>query len=326
MKLTLLPTPQKLFFSKQDPEDPRLGDIIQSLADLPNFEMEALLEQSSDVLIFGYPDDEGIKNNGGRVGAASAPQKIREFLYKMTPSVGDYHFIEATDLGDFQKDGDLGLFQEDLAKHLADFYRGNRRCLSFGGGHDYGFVDACAFVNAFGADNSLIINFDAHLDVRPVKKSPETGLDLINSGTPFYRLMTRHQPQFLEVGIQDQCNSRVHLEWLEKRGGSVLHLRHIEQVGLIKALDDYFSAFPNIYEKKVFLSFDIDSLCQSQAPGCSQSFVGGLDFAEVRVALEFIYQQFDVRGLGIYEVSPLLDFDNRTSKAAALLAHQFLYS
>lgn len=319
LTLPLTAPDSRLFFSKHDANDPRLGDLVlQSSGGVLNRDQ---IPELSETVIFGYPDDEGIKNNGGRVGAAGGPTKIREFLYKMTPSLENYHMIEVADLGDFQRQPgipDLRDFQQEIAQNLVPIYQADKRCLSFGGGHDYGYCDTSAFVQAFGPE-SIVINFDAHLDVRP----SEMG---INSGTPFYRLLTQHQTHFFEVGIQDQCNSRKHLEWLEDREGRVLTMRHIQQRGLMASLHDALSKIPNVWERKTFISLDIDCLCQSLAPGCSQSFVGGLEFTELKLCLEYLYRQLDVRGLGIYEVSPILDIDNRTSKTAALLAHQFLFS
>jgi formiminoglutamase len=48
-----------------------------------------------------------------------------------------------------------------------------------------------------------------------------------------------------------------------------------------------------------------------------------LELKEVLKVFNWFTHHFDWKALGIYEVSPPLDFDNLTSKAAALLMHQF---
>src|SRR6476620_6232683 len=75
------PVDQSLFFSKGDANDQRLGEIAKH-AELSD------LQKASDnsFVIAGYPDDAGIKINGGRLGASHAPDVIRKYLYKMTPS------------------------------------------------------------------------------------------------------------------------------------------------------------------------------------------------------------------------------------------------
>ncbi len=79
-------------------------------------------------------------------------------------------------------------------------------------------------------------------------------------------------------------------------------------------------------ETPVFVSFDIDSLCSADAGGCSQAWPTGLKVSECLKFLKKLYSVANVRGLGIYEVAPNFDFDFKTSKAAALLAHQFIFS
>jgi hypothetical protein len=63
-----------------------------------------------------------------------------------------------------------------------------------------------------------------------------------------------------------------------------------------------------------------------KVPGCSQSWTTGLFTKDFMTSLSWLIANFDVRGLGIYEVSPPLDQDNRTSKLAALIAHKFIFS
>src|SRR5438094_2054025 len=64
-----------LFYSRQDPNDPRLGETVRS--DTGDYE-------SAELVILGCPQDEGVRRNGGRTGAAAAPNAIREQFYKLT--------------------------------------------------------------------------------------------------------------------------------------------------------------------------------------------------------------------------------------------------
>src|ERR1700687_762928 len=70
-------TDKSLFFSKNDPRDPRLGDLVKVTGEGA--------KHDADVIVVGYPDDEGIRLNGGRVGAALGPTEIRHWLYRTTP-------------------------------------------------------------------------------------------------------------------------------------------------------------------------------------------------------------------------------------------------
>ena len=312
-----LPIAPELFFTKNDPEDIRLGDIAQ------NINFEELKE--NDFVLFGYPDDDGIKLNGGRPGAAEAPKFIRQALYKMTPSAKKSLLRQKIyDYGDLAlTSGDLAVRHELARKHLLKCYMKEAKAICLGGGHDYGFADTAAFVDRYHATHKnkpLVINFDAHLDVRPPKNGP-------NSGTPFYRLYEEHKNKFnlLEIGIQNQCNSPHHVRWAKERDIQIVDLDTLENSGWesiwrtteLRNLDQ---------NQPVFVSFDIDALTAAEAGGCSQAWATGLRLNECLKFLDQLYKKAKVRGLGIYEVSPALDWDNQTSKTAALLAYHFIFN
>lgn len=329
MKLT--PTERELFFSRQDQEDPRLGDWARERSErlgpisTPN-ELAAAAAPGTFV-VCGYPDDEGIRINGGRPGAAQAPKSIRRPLYKMTPSLSfSGGKLDILDVGDL---GPSGL--ELAARHgaAAEYSRAalskEARWIGLGGGHDYGFSEADAYCEwALAAGHRpLIVNFDAHLDVRPTTKG-------LSSGTPFFRMLEKHQARgldFVEIGIQSQCNSRAHVEWLEARGGRVLFLDQWLASG--ESLEIYMTRHLEdllLRPRPAFVSVDIDAFSSAVAPGCSQSWATGLMPREFFAAFDLLLARLDVRSLGLYEVSPPLDHDDRTSKLAAQIVHRFLFS
>lgn len=312
-----LPVNPDIFFTKNDPEDIRLGNLAQ----LINYNEL----KPNDFVVLGYPDDDGIKLNGGRTGAAEAPKLIRQFLYKMTPSYKKT--ITKNNIHDY---GDLALTTNDLAvrhdmvrKHVVQCFMKDARVICLGGGHDYGFADAAAFVDRYQATTQkkpIVINFDAHMDVRPTKNGP-------NSGTPFYRLYEEHQNRFhlIEVGIQNQCNSPHHIRWAVDRGIEIVDMDTLLTTGwgavwTQTVLKDLSADQP------VFISFDIDALTAAEAGGCSQAWATGLKIDDCLRFLHQLYKKCNVRGFGVYEVSPPLDRDFQTSKTAALLLHHFIFN
>lgn len=306
-------TPSDLFFSKNDPQDIRLGDLVKSGS------IQDVVPQNS-FTVSGYTDDEGIKLNGGRVGAAEAPLRIRQFLYKMTPPILDTQSFTMCDLGNLNTSGSL----EERHQHAEDMsyqqHQKGLRPLTFGGGHDYGFPDASGFLKAYQGSQKkpIVLNFDAHLDVRPVQNG-------FNSGTPFFRLLSAYENQFdfFEIGIQPQCNSVHHRNWAVSKGTHVFDSSFIQKHGLLGLLKT--SEFQKLEDKTpLFISFDIDALTSTEAPGCSQAWPTGFHLQDYLFLFAELKKRFDIRGLGIYEVSPPLDIDNYTSKAAALIAYHFL--
>jgi formiminoglutamase len=310
------PIPDSLFFSKNDPKDPRLGEWAQSL---PLEDLQDLRVSTPSWVVLGYPDDEGIEINGGRVGAKDAPLMIRTSFYKMTPSLLSPQRRNIVDIGNLFLTGGLAERHDRGRKIVSAALTGGHRTLSLGGGHDYGYADGAGFLDYCLQQKTrpVVINFDAHLDVRPTDKG-------FHSGTPFYRLLTQYEGQFdfLEVGLQSQCNSAEHLKWAQSKGAQTLLLQDLREVGLLEALKvivDHMKGRP------CFLSVDIDAFSSSEAPGCSQSWTTGLHIQEFLPALRYLQNQLDVRSLAIYEVSPALDQDHRTSKLAALILHHTIF-
>lgn len=301
-------TDPKLFFGKNDPKDPRLGECV--LRDT---------NKTPTVAIWGYPDDDGIRLNGGRWGAAEAPDAIRKFFYKLTPPLNKKKNPSLLDLGNLQAPH-LTLEDRHLegSKRAFHFTEKGVRWISLGGGHDYGYADGSGFLKATVGQKQkpVVVNFDAHLDVRPSDKG-------FHSGTPFFRLLEEFEGQFefVEIGIQNHCNSKEHLAWVEKKGGHILTAERIQEKGMKPLLSSLFKKWQ---DRPLWISLDIDAIKSSEAPGCSQSWPNGLDFKTVLKTISWLNHQCDLRALSIYEVSPTLDIADVTSKAAAVAMHQFL--
>lgn len=321
----------KLFFSRNDPQDPRLGERVLALpADSIESYQNALKssvaaakgENAPIAVIAGYPDDEGIQINGGRLGASQGPTEVRHSLYKMTPSLHGSFIPKLFDIGDLYTKGISLADRHEVATFAAlSALNEGAQWIGIGGGHDYGFPDAAAFCEWCKAHQlrPLVINFDAHLDVRPTTHG-------LSSGTPFFRMLEEYpETDFIEIGIQAHCNSRAHLEWVKSKGGRVLTQEEIEASGepmvtaVIRLLDDWL-----LRRRPVFISIDIDGFSSAVAPGCSQSWATGFMPQEFFACLDVLKRRLDVKVLGLYEVSPPLDNDMRTAKLAAQIIHRVI--
>lgn len=300
--------PGELYFSRHDPSDPRRGEQVEVISSLDSI--------NSGVVIAGYPDDEGIKNNGGRLGASDGPNAIRNYLYRM---VADQ--TKLYDLGNLELGKNLETRQEVLSRFVAQGLNQGLRWIGLGGGHDYGYADGAGFLRS-STDHRLkpvIINIDAHLDVR--KPNPN-----ITSGTPFYRLYQLGIPfDFVQIGIQSQCNSKAHWEWCESQGAKIISLGdywtsrlHLDEY-VVQQTADLF-----VQKRNCYLSVDIDAFAWPFAIGSSQSWPTGLTPQEVWPLLNLIFKRFHVRVLGVYETAPRLDVDGGTAKLASQIVDYYI--
>lgn len=318
--------PSELLSLSAKADDARLASTVQVLPSANSDEdlRDSLSELPAGTALIGYPDEEGIRLNGGRLGSAEAPREIRRVLYKMTPSCVNTKTPVLYELGDLEVAGTELPERHERAEKLARVALENsHRVLSFGGGHDYGYPDAVALARWAKSEGRrpLVINFDAHFDVRPVETS-------FHSGTPFRRLLEAEpDTEFIELGLQAHCNSRSHLNWLENAGGRVTFEedRRSRRESLLASLHRMLG--DNLPTRRpTFLSIDIDAFSSAYAPGASASWPTGFEPEDFFPCFEWCLARLDVRGVGIYEVSPRLDVDSRTSKLAAVIAHRFLFS
>lgn len=70
----------------------------------------------------------------------------------------------------------------------------------------------------------------------------------------------------------------------------------------------------------VHVSFDMDSLDPSIAPGVGTPVSGGLSIREAHLVMELLHSDGRVRALDLVEVNPILDMYNRTAELAVDLA------
>ncbi|MGE0526582.1 MAG: formimidoylglutamase [Bdellovibrionales bacterium] len=306
------PVDPSLLFSRHDLRDPRLGELVKPAMPEAN-------EKGAGVAILGYPDDEGIQINGGRTGAAQGPTEIRRALYRMTPHPRR-PLLPLIDIGDLKLAGDLSVRHENAQRTVESLLLSGLNILSFGGGNDYAFPDGLALLRSCRDQRPLVINVDAHFDVRDTSRG-------LSSGTPFYRLLESGlEFDFLELGIQGQCNARAHWDYVESRGGRILSLEEYLESGLslleltTRTLGDWL-----LRSRPTFVAIDIDAFAWPYAMGSSAAWPLGLSPHQFWPVLQLLLRRLDVRVLGIYEVSPPLDPAGGTSKLAAQLAHTFLH-
>ncbi len=307
----ILPTESKY---SQHPShlDPRLANLITPTTSA---------QDSPGLVLAGYPDDEGIKINNGRPGAHLGPQHVREQLYRMTPG-----FKKSTrplyELGNLNTPSLDLLSRHEFVKNTSyEYLKKGHRWVSIGGGHDYGYPDGSAFLKHTSTQGQkpLILNFDAHLDVRP----SESGL---SSGTPFYRLYNDETSfDLAQIGIQPQCNSLNHYSWCKERGAKIIEFNSIQDSPL-NCTEFILKELQPWLEKKrpTFISVDIDCFSSSVAMGCSQSWPNGFTAEMFFPLFKALLSHLDVISLGIYEVSPPLDLDDRTSKLAAQIIYSYM--
>lgn len=309
----LTPPDGSLFFTRNDASDPRMGELVER--DPASFPGEAR------VALIGVPQDIGVRRNGGRPGAAAAPDAIREMLYRLTPydieTGQDLPAGFLFDMGNVRTDGELEDIHERVTAVVREVCSLGLVPLVLGGGHDTTYAAAAGVAACHGPLGMM--NLDAHLDVRPPNP-------LRNSGTSFRMLIEEGlvlPEYFVEFGIQSFVNAAEHVRWLIGRGSQIITLDEIRSGGFGELLaTGYLNATPS--SEKVYATLDIDGVRSADAPGVSATMPDGLTAAELLAAARSLGRRPYTVALDIVEVNPSFDTDSRTAKLAAHAAMRFL--
>lgn len=277
--------------------DPRLAETVLRL------QWDQLKDLNDSWVLLGHPDDEGICFNKGRMGSAKGPEFIRKYLYNLVALNKKIY-----DLGDTNSIQNLSI-KHEVSTFLADNIFKNNKLMSFGGGHDYAYPDIKAFLKKY--PDSIVLNIDAHLDMRPMDPEP-------HSGTAFRRLFEEgFKYTLFQIGYQKCFTSLEQIEFAKKMKVQLIGMDELAQaeeqiLGAIKAA------------KHIFLSVDIDAFSSALAPGASAAWPIGLQWLQVSKIFKACFESKALKGMGIYEVSPPLDENDKTSKLAAQIAYMAL--
>ena len=274
--------------------DPRPGDWLDGSA----------LTGSTRVALLGFPADEGVRRNGGRIGAAEAPAAIRAALYRMTPdgrALDPFvHLLEHTvDLGDVEVTGDLEADQVRLAERVGDLLAREIVPVVLGGGHETAYGHFLGYAQT--EQPVWALNWDAHADVRPLAEGQG------HSGSPF-RQMLDH-----DSGL---CRGYTVAGLLPWRVAADHAAVATEAVWADDLTADRAVALVDALSGPTLASFDLDAL--DAAPGVSAPGVGGLSVPVWLAAAQACGRSPHVRSVDVVELNPRYDADGRSATLAAL--------
>jgi formiminoglutamase len=298
------------------PDDPRLGECVELWAGGP-------AEMRRRPVLIGFPQDEGVRRNGGRPGAAEAPRAIRHWLYRLTPwdgaSRADLTPLRLLDLGDVRTEVGLEASQEALGAVVAAVLTAEGLPIVLGGGHETAYGHYLGYARAGWVVG--VINLDAHLDVRPY--APGQG----HSGSPF-RQALEHPSHPLPgefyccLGAQPFSVSREHAEYVKQQGGAIRWQTDVAG-RLVEELEWQCRRVTG-QGCPVYLTVDADVVGTADVPGVSAPNPLGLEGAEVFACCRAAGATPGLTSFDLVEINPQLDRDGQSARWAALAVWNFL--
>ena len=299
----------ELFFTRNDKNDPRLGEIVgRNDGDY----------ERADIVILGCPQDEGIRRNNGRAGAAAAPDSIHEQFYRLTPFNIKRRLF---DLGNVDVSGSLEEVHDRLTGVVKQVLNDGKRLIILGGGNDISYADGRAMAEVFGPDWWIGINIDAHLDVRVSEQR--------NSGTPYRQLLEEKlllPTYFYEAAYQTHFCSPIYYDYIRELGVNrisleLLRSRSEADLELKESIKQKFIGHSS--SLNTFFGFDMDAVRMADAPGTSAPSPLGLKALEFIQLVKYAASLANTKIIEFTEVNPNFDIDSRTVKLVAIAMHRF---
>lgn len=118
--------------------------------------------------------------------------------------------------------------------------------------------------------------------------------------------------QIRQIGIRsvDQDEKRL----IKQHGLDVYDMRYIDEVGMKKTMEQALAGVDE--ETHLHVSFDVDFLDPSIAPGVGTTVPGGPNYREAQLVMEMIADTGALASLDIVELNPALDNRNETARIA----------
>ena len=275
-----------------------------------------------DIAIAGVGFDIGTSN---RTGSRFGPRQIRNESvmvrpYCMATGAAPFNSFQIADVGDVAINSfDLLKSIDIIEKFYDDLLGHSAKPASVGGDHTITLPILRAIHKKHGP--VAMVHVDAHADINDHQFGEK-----IAHGTIFRRaieegLIDAHK--MVQIGLRTTGYSAEDFDWSRKQGARVVTAEECWYKSLAPLMAEVRDAFGD--DVPAYLSFDIDGLDPSVAPGTGTPEPGGLMASQ---GIEIIRGCFGLNlvGCDLVEVSPPYDTTGNTSLLAANLLFEMLCS
>jgi agmatinase len=266
-----------------------------------------------DVAVTGVPFDLSVSN---RPGTRFGPEAIRRasaqhawgpvWPWRFDP----FDTLAVADYGDCAFDWGAPMeIPVAIEAHMAEIVQAGAATLMLGGDHFCTYPTLKAHAAKHGP--LALVQFDAHRDVE------EDDGGRIDHGSMFYYAVREgviDPARSVQVGIRTCFNGE------RSHGMTILHADRVHALPAAEVAE----AIRGVVESgPAYLTFDIDCLDPSAAPGTGTPVPGGLSSYQALAILRAM-RGMDFVGMDVVEVSPPYDHAELTSNAAAMIAVEML--
>ena len=286
---------------------------------LPLLDLEDERTKEVDIGIVGIPWDGGTTN---RPGTRHGPRQLRDLstmIRRIHPASGTrpFELRNVADLGDSPVNpADVTDALERITGFFAKLKQHGITPLSAGGDH----LVSYPILKAIAADAPVgMIHFDAHTDLF----DSYFGGFKYTHGTPFRRAIEDgylDPKRVVQIGIRGTMYDEEDIEWGLAQGVRIIRIEELDERGV----DDVMAeARAIVSDRPTYVSFDIDSIDPSFAPGTGTPEIGGFSTREAQRMIRLL-DGLDIIGADLVEVSPPFDPSGGTAWVGVSIMFELL--
>lgn len=299
-------------------ELPRFAGVATFMR-LPNISLQDPKIEAVDVGLVGIPWDSGTTN---RPGPRHGPRQLRDLSTMIRAQNGitgmrPFEILNCADLGDV---GPNPASIDDSLDRITDFFKElkNRKITPLIGGGDH----LCSLPVLRGLNNGTpigMVHFDSHTDLYHSYFNGQ----MFTHGTPFRRAIEEgllDPKRVIQIGIRGTAYDNEDRDFASSVGVTVIPIEDFFFRGVLDVMSEVKEI---VGTKPTYLSYDIDFIDPTFAPGTGTPEVGGPNsFQALQVVRELA--GLNIIGADLVEVSPPFDCSGNTAFLGASIMFEQL--
>ncbi|HTX56375.1 MAG TPA: arginase [Candidatus Acidoferrales bacterium] len=282
--------------------------------------MSITIKRATRADIIGVPMDLGASRRGVDMG----PSAVR--YAKLHDRLRDLGIAEVLDHGNLavpireaieETDGSakyLDVIERvcaDLGRIVEESVRAGGFPIVLGGDHSIAMGTLAGLMRARSAPAGLVW-IDAHSDINTPQSSPSGNVH----GMPLWFALRNGYAKAestVQIGLRDV--DEIEKRLLRESGVRAFSMTDVDKHGMTNVMEHSLE-IAGAGGRPIHVSFDMDAIDPSEAPGTGTPVKGGLSFREAHLAMEMLYESGQLCSIEMVEINPILDTRNQTAALA----------
>jgi arginase len=267
--------------------------------------------------IIGVPMDLGASRRGVDMGPyAVRYAKLNERLHALRiPEIYDHGNLQVPLREEFPDGDQHAKYYEiiddicgKLALEVQHIINSKGFPIVLGGDHSIAMGTLAGLTAAYGKAPGVVW-VDAHSDINSPQTSPSGNVH----GMPLWFALQKgyaDSKHTVQIGLRDVDPSEK--ENLRASGVVAFTMSDVDRLGMTRVMEQAIEIAGG-NGTPIHMSFDMDGIDPSEAPGTGTPVKGGLSFREAHLSMEMLAESGKLGSIEMVEVNPILDTRNQTA-------------